>query len=165
MALNLFPCLFKIRSIWGSRVGQLVGEGDVLALEGDLGSGKTAFVRGLAKGLLVPDGYAVTSPTYALIHTYPGRLTLFHVDLYRISGEDDAENIGLFEFLGKEGVCAVEWAQRPFTRPVAKSPDPSVPDKGKTKADHFHDSRPCFGTRPFEPHPRIRVTSNWSFSK
>lgn len=96
----------------GYDIGIRLKAAAVLRLNGDLGSGKTCFVQGLAKGLGVPEGYYITSPTYALIHGYPGRLPLVHVDLYRIHDESDAESIGLWELIDEENVVAVEWADR-----------------------------------------------------
>jgi len=96
----------------GRSIGAMVTAGTVLALTGDLGSGKTSFVQGLAAGLEVPDDYYVTSPSYTLINEYPGRFTLFHVDLYRISNPVDIEDIGLYEILDENGIVAIEWADR-----------------------------------------------------
>lgn len=96
----------------GNIIGTAVTGGTVLALTGDLGSGKTAFVQGLAKGLEVPDDYYITSPSYTLINEYPGRHPLFHVDLYRISDPMDMEDIGLYEILHNSGIVAIEWADR-----------------------------------------------------
>lgn len=90
----------------------MVTAGTVLALTGDLGSGKTSFVQGLATGLEVPDDYYITSPSYTLINEYPGRFTLFHVDLYRISNPIDIEDIGFYEILDENGIVAIEWADR-----------------------------------------------------
>ena len=85
--------------------------GDVVALTGDLGAGKTAFVRGLARGLSLDPGQ-VSSPTFALVHEYRGgRLPLFHVDLYRLSGAE-AEDLGLDELGVADGVLAIEWPER-----------------------------------------------------
>ena len=83
-----------------------------LFLFGDLGSGKTAFVQGLAGGLGVPDAVAVTSPTYTLVNEYPGRRPLFHVDLYRLPSPADPDEIGLLEIFEENGIVAVEWAER-----------------------------------------------------
>jgi tRNA threonylcarbamoyladenosine biosynthesis protein TsaE len=98
------------------KLGQSLGAGIdhpvVIALTGDLGSGKTAFVQGLAKGLDVPEQYYITSPTFTLINEYPGRLQLFHVDLYRIEYERELEEIGLDEILYQEAVVAIEWAEK-----------------------------------------------------
>lgn len=96
----------------GKIIGTAVTSGTVLALTGDLGSGKTSFVQGLARGLEVPDDYYITSPSYTLINEYPGRYPLFHVDLYRISDPMDMEDIGLYEILHNSGVVAIEWADR-----------------------------------------------------
>jgi tRNA threonylcarbamoyladenosine biosynthesis protein TsaE len=84
----------------------------VLALEGDLGCGKTVFVKGLAEGLMVPKDIYVTSPSYTLIHEYPGRLPLFHIDLYRIENAADIDDLGLFDIMGEKNVVAIEWAER-----------------------------------------------------
>jgi tRNA threonylcarbamoyladenosine biosynthesis protein TsaE len=96
----------------GEKIGQLTQAGAVVALYGDLGSGKTIFVQGLARGLGVPDDYYITSPSYTLINEYPARHILFHVDLYRIENTIDFEDIGLYEILHGNGVTAVEWADR-----------------------------------------------------
>jgi tRNA threonylcarbamoyladenosine biosynthesis protein TsaE len=96
----------------GEIIGTAVTGGTVLALTGDLGSGKTAFVQGLARGLEVPDDYYITSPSYTLINEYPGRVPLFHVDLYRISDPMDMEDLGLYEILHNSGIVAIEWADR-----------------------------------------------------
>lgn len=98
------------------RLGQLLGEiivtGTTVALSGDLGSGKTVFVQGLAKGLEVPEAYYVTSPTYTIMNEFPGRLRLFHVDLYRLTTPDEMEEIGLDELFSGTEVIAVEWPER-----------------------------------------------------
>ncbi len=100
------------------RAAALAGElhaGTVILLSGDLGAGKTAFVRGLARGLGVdPDD--VTSPTFTLVHEYRGgRLPLVHVDLYRVD-RVDLDEIGLDQELAAAGVVAIEWAERLSTR-------------------------------------------------
>ena len=96
----------------GELIGSRLQSGVVIRLVGTLGSGKTCFVQGLARGLAVPPEYGVTSPTYALVHEYPGRLPLAHVDLYRIAGEMDAEAIGLLDLMDSRTVVAVEWSDR-----------------------------------------------------
>jgi tRNA threonylcarbamoyladenosine biosynthesis protein TsaE len=85
-------------------------------LTGELGAGKTAFVRGLARGLGVDPG-EVASPTFVLLTSYPGRLTLHHADLYRLAGNGDDQELGLEELPGPRGVLAVEWAERLSTAP------------------------------------------------
>jgi len=93
-------------------IGKRIKSGMVLALIGDLGSGKTAFVQGLARGLDVPEDYYVTSPTFTLINEYPGRLRLFHVDLYRIEDAFEFEDTELAELILPDAVLAIEWAER-----------------------------------------------------
>jgi len=96
----------------GQKIGSLIGKPVVIALIGNLGCGKTAFVKGLAEGLEVPADCYVTSPTFTLVNEYPGRLPLFHVDLYRLNGISDFEDIGLDEILQDQAVIAVEWADK-----------------------------------------------------
>ena len=94
-----------------AHIGRLAQPHLVIALSGDLGSGKTCFVQGLARGLQVAQDTYVTSPSYTLIHSYPGRLTLHHVDLYRLSG-GDIEDIGLIDLMDEPAVTAIEWSQQ-----------------------------------------------------
>lgn len=96
----------------GRKIGASISAGTVICLTGDLGSGKTSFVQGLAMGLEVSDDYYITSPTYVLINEYPGRYPLFHVDLYRMEDPVDFEDIGLYEILRGKGVVVVEWADK-----------------------------------------------------
>ena len=94
----------------GEALGNIIPAGTVIAYRGDLGAGKTAFTRGLARGL----GYkeAVTSPTYTIVNEYfGGRLPLFHFDMYRLASADDLWDIGWEDYLDRNGVCAVEWSE------------------------------------------------------
>jgi tRNA threonylcarbamoyladenosine biosynthesis protein TsaE len=94
----------------GAALGNILTPGTVLAYRGDLGAGKTAFTRGLARGL----GYAepVTSPTYTIVNEYlGGRLPLFHFDMYRLASSDDLWDIGWDDYLERGGICAVEWSE------------------------------------------------------
>lgn len=99
----------------GARLAGSLKAGDVVLLYGELGAGKTAFVRGLAEGLGA-DPAEVSSPTFTLIQEYSGRLTLFHVDLYRLE-EPEVDDLGLDELVLGEGVVAIEWAERWSGRP------------------------------------------------
>ena len=94
----------------GAALAEKMEPGAVIAYRGDLGAGKTAFTRGLARGL----GYAepVTSPTYTIVNEYlGGRLPLFHFDMYRLHSADDLWDIGWEDYLDRGGVCAVEWSE------------------------------------------------------
>ena len=95
----------------GARLARALEPGAVVAFTGDLGAGKTAFVRGLARGLGIPD--RVTSPTFTIVNEYEGgRLPLFHFDLYRLGCADELFDIGWEDYLARGGVCAVEWSER-----------------------------------------------------
>ena len=96
---------------FGRAIGQALAGGEMLALSGELGAGKTALVRGIATGLGIPPNQ-VTSPTFVLIHEYQGRLPLIHMDLYRLQNASEAEGIGLQEYFCGETVTAVEWADK-----------------------------------------------------
>jgi len=94
----------------GAAVGKILQPGTVIAYRGDLGAGKTAFTRGLAKGLGYTD--MVTSPTYTIVNEYlGGRIPLFHFDMYRLRSSDDLWDIGWDDYLDRGGVCAVEWSE------------------------------------------------------
>ena len=94
----------------GAALAKILTPGTILAYRGDLGAGKTAFTRGLAKGLGCTD--MVTSPTYTIVNEYlGGRLPLFHFDMYRLASSDDLWDIGWDDYLDRGGVCAVEWSE------------------------------------------------------
>ena len=94
----------------GRALVERLSPGAVVAFTGDLGAGKTAFVRGMAKGLDIPQ--RVTSPTFTIVNEYEGgRLPLFHFDLYRLGSSDELFDIGWEDFLRRGGICAVEWSE------------------------------------------------------
>lgn len=99
----------------GERLAASLESGDVILLYGDLGAGKTAFVRGIARGLGAPVE-EVSSPTFTLVQEYTGRLTLYHVDLYRLEPVE-VDDLGLEELVSGDGVVAIEWAERWRGRP------------------------------------------------
>lgn len=94
----------------GTRLAARLRPGDIVAFWGDLGAGKTAFTRGIARGLGIKD--PVTSPTYTIVNEYlTGTMPLFHFDMYRLASEDDLFDIGWEDYLERGGVCVVEWTE------------------------------------------------------
>ncbi len=98
---------------FAERFAKTLSRGDVVAFEGTLGAGKTAFTRGLAKGLNCTDG--VSSPTFAIVNEYDGDIPLFHFDMYRIETLGELYSIGFFEYLERGGICAIEWSENIYS--------------------------------------------------
>jgi len=96
----------------GKRIGELLHRGDVVALLGELGAGKTQLIKGLAKGAGVKNSKYITSPSFTLINEYSGKIPFYHIDLFRLNGEREAEGLGLEEYLHGQGITAIEWADR-----------------------------------------------------
>lgn len=92
-----------------SEIADTLNGGEFIAMYGDLGAGKTAFVQGLAKALGITSH--ITSPTFTIVNEYEGRLPLYHFDVYRISDPDEMYEIGYEEYVDGDGVCVVEWAE------------------------------------------------------
>ncbi len=95
----------------GQMLGSRLGPGDTVCLYGDLGAGKTSLTYGIALGLDVQHQY-ITSPTFAFVNEYTGRIPLYHIDLYRIKDPEELENIGFEEYIDSDGVTVIEWAER-----------------------------------------------------
>ena len=97
-------------------IGKIIGENltgtDVVALIGELGTGKTCLTQGIARGIDVPERFRITSPSFTLINEYQGRVMLYHFDLYRLTGIRDIEVMGYEEYLFGEGVTVIEWADK-----------------------------------------------------
>ncbi|MFP4641110.1 MAG: tRNA (adenosine(37)-N6)-threonylcarbamoyltransferase complex ATPase subunit type 1 TsaE [Chloroflexota bacterium] len=97
----------------GSIIGEFAQPGDLLLLVGDLGTGKTCLVQGIAWGMGLP-GYA-SSPSFVLAREYPGSTNLYHIDLYRLENLEEIADLGIDDYLYGEGVCVVEWAEKAMT--------------------------------------------------
>ncbi len=97
----------------GSRLGELCRAGDVVLLSGELGTGKTCFVKGMAAGLNVAE--VPFSPSFVLVREYHGRLPLYHMDFYRVENPWEVVELGINDYLNGDGVCAIEWAERADT--------------------------------------------------
>ena len=96
----------------GALIGAILEPGDIVALIGELGAGKTCLTQGLARGLDVPDGFQITSPTFTLINEYPGRVRLVHLDTYRLNGVQDLVEMGYEDYFFDENVVVIEWAEK-----------------------------------------------------
>jgi len=96
----------------GRLLGETAGPGDVITLEGVLGAGKTALTQAIARGLGVEPRIYVTSPTFSLLHEYHGRIPLYHMDLYRLVGEEEIEALGFSEYFYGNGLTVIEWPER-----------------------------------------------------
>lgn len=94
----------------GSSLGSALRAGDVIAMIGELGAGKTTLIKGICQGAGVTS--LVTSPTFVLLHCYKGRIPIYHLDLYRLQGERDLNDLGIEEYLGGEGALLVEWGEK-----------------------------------------------------
>ncbi len=99
-------------ALLGQQLAMLAKPGDIICLDGDLGAGKTALTQEIAKGLEVPPSCYVTSPTFAILQEYPGRIPLYHMDFYRLSDETEVIDLGFEEFFYLEGLTVIEWSER-----------------------------------------------------
>lgn len=97
---------------FGMALGALAEPGDIITLAGSLGAGKTTLTQAIGKGLEVPDSFYITSPSFSLLHEYPGRIPLYHMDLYRLGGEEEIEELGFEDYLYGRGLTVIEWPER-----------------------------------------------------
>ncbi len=100
--------------IWGETLGKSLVPGDIVLLFGDLGAGKTTLTHGICKGLGLPEGEYIRSPTFTLINEYQGKFPIYHIDLYRMENLEEMEALGLEEVLFGNGVSIVEWSEKLF---------------------------------------------------
>jgi len=96
----------------GESLGKTLVGGDIIALVGELGAGKTVLTKGIARGLICKDDSLVASPTYVLVREYPGRLWFYHFDFYRLNSIKEIEELGYEEYFDSEGVSVIEWAEK-----------------------------------------------------
>jgi tRNA threonylcarbamoyladenosine biosynthesis protein TsaE len=96
----------------GKSIGTLLLPGDVVALVGELGAGKTQFIKGLAAGMGIGNPTYISSPSFTLINEYPGKIPFYHVDLFRLEREKEAEELGLEDYFQGGGITAIEWADK-----------------------------------------------------
>ncbi len=96
----------------GEELGSTLKAGDVVALIGDLGSGKTCLTQGIARGVDIAQGEVVSSPSYIIINEYDGKIPIYHIDLYRLETYAEIAELGLGEYINSDGICIIEWAER-----------------------------------------------------
>ena len=97
---------------FGRHLGNMARAGDIFTLSGDLGSGKTTLTQAIGQGLAVPTDCFITSPTFSLLHEYPGRIPLYHMDLYRLASADEVAELGFEDYLYGNGLAVIEWPDR-----------------------------------------------------
>lgn len=110
--LTVFPSSTEQTAVLGRILGRIAESGDVILLSGTLGAGKTTLTQSIAEGLDVPGDCYVVSPSFSLMLEYPGRIPLFHIDCYRLEGEDDVEGSGLMDYIVADGLAVIEWPDR-----------------------------------------------------
>ena len=96
----------------GEKLGKTLKQGDVIALIGDLGTGKTCLTQGIARGIGLAPNEIVSSPSYILINEYSGTIPIYHIDLYRLENSEEIAELGLSEYVEGDGICIIEWAER-----------------------------------------------------
>ena len=96
----------------GEKLGETLKRGDVIALIGDLGTGKTCLTQGIARGAGIAPDETVSSPSYILINEYNGTVPIYHIDLYRLENSEEIAELGLSEYVEGDGICIIEWAER-----------------------------------------------------
>ena len=96
----------------GKKIGKQLRQGDLVALIGDLGTGKTCLTQGIARGVGIYPNQIVNSPSYTLINEYAGKIPIYHVDLYRLQNHDELLDLGLDEYMEGDGICIIEWAEK-----------------------------------------------------
>lgn len=96
----------------GEKLGKTLKRGDVIALVGDLGTGKTCLTQGIARGVGIASDEVVNSPSYILINEYNGKIPIYHIDLYRLENSEEITELGLSEYIEGDGICIIEWAER-----------------------------------------------------
>ncbi len=136
----------------GKSLGSSLGAGDIVLLFGDLGAGKTHFTQGICNGLEMDKNSYVRSPTFTLINEYPGRLPIYHIDLYRIETQEDIYSLGLEEILFDQGVTIIEWAEK--LRSPKKSLMLNIQERLEINIKIIGDDQREFTFNSFFPEPR-----------
>ncbi len=132
----------------GKNLGKLLEPGDIVLLFGDLGAGKTTLTQGLCKGLGLPDGEYIRSPTFTLINEYQGKFPIYHIDLYRMEGLEEIESLGLEEVLFGKGVSIVEWSEKLFPVDNPLTPILGIEERIEVRITCEHEFQRSFSIQP-----------------
>ncbi len=134
--------------IFGENFGKCLEPGDIVLLFGDLGAGKTTLTQGICKGLGLPVGEYIRSPTFTLINEYLGKIPIYHIDLYRMESLEEIESLGLEEVLFGTGVSIVEWSEKLF--PIDNNPSPilGIDERIEVRITYEDEFRRSFCVQP-----------------
>lgn len=146
------PITLKHLEFFAEKLSSLFEAGDTLLLEGGLGAGKTTLVQLIASNLDIGDDQYVSSPSFSLLHEYSGTVQVFHMDLYRLTDEDDVEAAGLLDYLEHQGLCLIEWPERLGS---AKPPNYLQIEIGIPDSDHRTLTLSAYGPRWTQRLPRL----------
>lgn len=149
----------------GKKIGACLKKGDVIALQGTLGAGKTVLTKGIALALSIDEN--VTSPTFCLISEYSGTMPLYHFDVYRLEGGDDFDTLGADDMIYGDGVCVIEWSEKIMDRlpantiiiKIEKTSDTCQNDESRNDANRSEESR---NTTPQNDSRKITL-ENWQY--
>jgi tRNA threonylcarbamoyladenosine biosynthesis protein TsaE len=132
----------------GESLGKCLEPGDIVLLFGDLGAGKTTLTKGICKGLGLPAGEYIRSPTFTLINVYQAHFPIYHIDLYRMETLEDIETLGLEEVLFGNGVAIVEWSEKLFPGDENKNPILGVDERIEVRITYVDEGQRSFSIQP-----------------
>jgi tRNA threonylcarbamoyladenosine biosynthesis protein TsaE len=132
----------------GENLGKSLEPGDIVLLFGDLGAGKTTLTQGICKGLGLPRGEYIRSPTFTLINEYQGKFPIYHIDLYRMESLEEIEGLGLEEVLFGEGVSIVEWSEKLFPVENNQVPFLGIAERIEVRITHENEFQRSFSIQP-----------------
>ncbi len=134
--------------VLGENLGKCLEAGDIVLLFGDLGAGKTTLTQGICRGLGLPEGEYIRSPTFTLINEYQGTLPIYHIDLYRLESLEEMETLGLEEVLFGQGVAIVEWSEKLFPIDQKKDPLFRIDERIEVRITYMDECQRSFSVQP-----------------
>lgn len=138
----------------GRSLGSSLIPGDIILLFGDLGAGKTRLTQGICNGLGLDEESYIRSPTFTLINEYPGKLPIYHIDLYRIENQEEIYSLGLEEILFNQGVTIIEWAEKLYEHKSSENLILNIQDRIEINIKIVSDSEREFTFKTYFPEPR-----------